>query len=170
MSYSLGSKVRLFSLYEPILNGVSAEKNIRKEFVNRWMAPGDELNTNVPVILSPSDPDYFSSLVHFSSVTSSDISHIQQFANSVWDMYDKSDIRVVSGNYLKCSSLSLRYTLNTEWLRKTPFSNVQLSLNSMNLFTVSAKALKGQDPSQAGFAKPNLLVRPSYTFQLNVTF
>ena len=89
MSYSLGSKVRLFSLYEPILNGVSAEKNIRKEFVNRWMAPGDELNTNVPVILSPSDPDYFSSLVHFSSVTSSDISHIQQFANSVWDMYDK---------------------------------------------------------------------------------
>ena len=63
MSYSLGSKVRLFSLYEPILNGVSAEKNIRKEFVNRWMAPGDELNTNVPVILSPSDPDYFSSLV-----------------------------------------------------------------------------------------------------------
>lgn len=26
MSYSLGSKVRLFSLYEPILNGVSAEK------------------------------------------------------------------------------------------------------------------------------------------------
>ena len=170
MSYSLGSKVRLFSLYEPILNGVSAEKNIRKEFVNRWMAPGDELNTNVPVILSPSDPDYFSSLVHFSSVTSSDISHIQQFANSVWDMYDKSDIRVVSGNYLKCSSLSLRYTLNTEWLRKTPFSNVQLSLNSMNLFTVSAKALKGQDPSQAGFAKPNLSVRPSYTFQLNVTF
>ena len=170
MSYSLGSKVRLFSLYEPILNGVSAEKNIRKEFVNRWMAPGDELNTNVPVILSPSDPDYFSSLVHFSSVTSSDISHIQQFANSVWDMYDKSDIRVVSGNYLKCSSLSLRYTLNTEWLRKTPFSNVQLSLNSVNLFTVSAKALKGQDPSQAGFAKPNLSVRPSYTFQLNVTF
>ena len=80
-------------------------------------------------------------------------------------MYDKSDIRVVSGNYLKCSSLSLRYTLNTEWLRKTPFSNVQLSLNSMNLFTVSAKAL-----SQAGFAKPNLSVRPSYTFQLNVTF
>jgi len=40
----------------------------------------------------------------------------------------------------------------------------------MNLFTVSAKALKGQDPSQAGFAKPNLSVRPSYTFQLNVTF
>ena len=37
-------------------------------------------------------------------------------------------------------------------------------------FTVSAKALKGQDPSQAGFAKPNLSVRPSYTFQLNVTF
>ncbi len=170
MSYSLGSKVRLFSLYAPILQGVSAENNIRKEFTRRWIAPGDERTTDIPAILSPSDPDYLAYLTHFSSTVSSDVSHIQKFASNVWDMYDKSDIRVVSGNYLKCSSLSLRYTLSSKWLKKTPFSNVQLSLNSMNLFTISAKALKGQDPSQAGFAKPNLSVRPSYTFQLNVSF
>lgn len=40
MSYSLGSKVRLFGLYAPIISGVRADKNVRKEFVNRWMAPG----------------------------------------------------------------------------------------------------------------------------------
>jgi aminoglycoside phosphotransferase (APT) family kinase protein len=34
----------------------------------------------------------------------------------------------------------------------------------------TAKALKGQDPSQAGFAKPNLSVRPNYTIGLNVSF
>ena len=33
-----------------------------------------------------------------------------------------------------------------------------------------AKALKGQDPSQAGFDKPNLSVRPTYTLGLNVSF
>ena len=133
------------------------------------MAPGDEKYTNVPVIMSPSDPDYLGYQSHFSTYLP-DVTHIEKFANNVWDMYDKSDIRVVSGNYLKCSSFSLRYTLNPDWLKKTPFSNVQISLNSMNLFTWSAKALKGQDPSQAGFAKPNLSLRPSYTFQLNVTF
>ncbi len=169
MSYSLGSKVRLFGLYAPIISGVRADKNVRKEFVNRWMAPGDEKNTNIPAILSPSNPDYNTYYSHFSTL-SAQLTSIEKFANSVWDMYDKSDLRVVSGNYLKCSSLSLRYTLNSEWLKKTPFSNVQLSLNTMNLFTWSAKALKGQDPSQAGFAKPNLSVRPSYTFQLNVSF
>lgn len=169
LTYNLGSKVRLFSLYEPILSGVSAEKNVRREFLDRWMVPGDEKYTNIPVIMSPSDPEYWGYLSHFSSVKP-DISHIEQFANNVWDMYDKSDLRVVSGNYLRCSSLSLRYTLNQEWLKKTPFSNVQVSLNAMNMFTWSAKELKGQDPSQAGFAKPNLSLRPSYTFQLYVTF
>ena len=85
-------------------------------------------------------------------------------------MYDKSDLRVVSGNYLRCNSMSLRYTFGKEILSHTPFQALQVSLNAMNLFTLSAKELKGQDPSQAGFAKPNLSVRPSYTLQFNVTF
>ena len=44
------------------------------------------------------------------------------------------------------------------------------SLNAMNLFTISAKELKGQDPSQAGFATPNLSIRPSYTFPFSLIF
>jgi len=169
MSYSLGSKVRLFALYSPVISGIGAEMNVRKEFVNRWMAPGDEKHTNIPVILSATDPDYIKYRSHFSAASTS-ATHIQNFASSVWDMYDKSDIRVVSGNYLKCSSMSLRYTLDPKWLKSTPFTGISLSLNAMNLFTISAKELKGQDPSQAGFDKPNLSVRPSYTFQFNVTF
>lgn len=169
MSYSLGSKVRLFPLYSPIMSGLSSEINARKEFLNRWQVPGDETKTNVPVIMSPGDPSYSQHQSHFStSITTA--SHIQDFANNTWDMYDKSNIRVVSGDYLKCSSMSLRYTFDPEFLSKTPFRNIQVSLNAMNLFTISAKKLKGQDPSQAGFEKPNLSVRPSYTFQFNVTF
>ena len=169
LSYSIGSKVRLFPLYSPVVSGVSSEMNVRKEFMNRWMAPGDEAHTNIPVIMSPADPEYMTYYAHFSAGPTI-ATHIQNFASNVWNMYDNSDIRVVSGNYLKCSSMTIRYNLSSELLKKTPFSNISLSLNALNLFTISAKELKGQDPSQAGFAKPNLSVRPSYTFQFNVTF
>ncbi len=169
LSYSIGSKVRLFALYAPVTSGISSETNVRKEFLNRWMAPGDEKYTDVPVIMSPSDPDYSRYFSHFSQ-SPTIASHIQAFANNIWNMYDNSNLRVVSGSYLKCSSMTIRYNFNSEWLKRTPFSNISLSLNALNLFTISAKELKGQDPSQAGFAKPNLSVRPSYTFQFNVTF
>ena len=92
------------------------------------------------------------------------------FASSLWNMYDNSDIRVVSGNYLKMQSLTLRYSLQPRLLKKTPFSSASVSFSTQNLFTLSAKALKGQDPSQAGFAKPNLSIRPNYTLGLNVSF
>ena len=76
----------------------------------------------------------------------------------------------VSGNYLKMQTLTLRYSLQPKLLKKTPFSSASVSFSTQNLFTISAKALKGQDPSQAGFAKPNLSVRPNYTIGLNVSF
>lgn len=85
-------------------------------------------------------------------------------------MYDNSDFRVVSGNYLKCSSLSLRYNFTQDLLKRTPFSDASLSLNALNLFTISARELKGQHPSQQGFAAINMSIRPSYSFQLSVTF
>lgn len=165
-TYSIGGKVRLFKLYDPIISGVSSASNVRKEFINRWRVPGDELRTDVPVIMSPSNSEYQKYRAHFSSNNQK----IKQFAQSVWNMYDLSDKRVVSASYLKCSSVSLRYVLDAKFLRKTPFSSLSLSLNALNLFTVSAKGLKGQEPTQSGFDKPNLSVRPSYTLQFGVTF
>lgn len=55
LSYSIGSKIRLFRLYpnQGVVNG--PEQNLRRELVNRWRRPGDELNTNVPGILSGRD-------------------------------------------------------------------------------------------------------------------
>ena len=85
-------------------------------------------------------------------------------------MYDNSDLRVVSGNYLRCSSLSLRYNFEPEFLEKTPFSNASISLSALNLFTISARELKGQHPSQQGFDAISMSVRPSYSLQFSVTF
>ena len=169
LAYSLGSKVRLFEMYGPILRGITSVENVRKEFVDRWMVPGDELRTNYPVILSPLDPLYDQYYYHYSA-QSGNGGLPGPIANSIWQMYDDSDLRVVSGNYLKMQSLSLRYDIPTKILEKTPLSQVSVSFSSQNLFTISAKELKGQDPSQAGFSEPNLSVRPQYTIGVNLSF
>ena len=167
LSYSLGSKVRLFALYSPVISGVSSDKNVRKEFVDRWQVPGDEKWTNIPALISRSDANFNNYNTHWSQEQGN---KTKVFANSLWDMYDNSDIRVVSGDYLKLSSLTLSYSLQKSLLKKTPFSSASISFSTQNLFTIAAKELKGQDPSQAGFSKPNLSIRPTYTFGLNVAF
>lgn len=151
-------------MYESINDGVSSINNVRKEFVNRWMVPGDEKRTDYPVLLSPSDPNYSKYRSHWSVDT--DI----PFAENIWRMYDKSNVRVVSGNYLKLQSLNLRYNFSRKVLKKTPFSSLSVSFATQNLFTISSKALKGQAPTQSGFADPQLSERPTYTFNVNVSF
>lgn len=169
LAYSLGSKVRLFDMYNPILSGITSVENVRKEFKDRWLVPGDELRTNYPVLLSPSDPRFNELRYHWSAT--GDRGGLKgPFADNIWQMYDKSDLRVVSGNYLKLQSLTLRYTAPRKWFSNTPVSSASFSFSTQNLFTISAKALKGQDPSQAGFSKPNLSVRPSYTVGISVSF
>lgn len=128
---------------------------------------GDETHSNIPAIINRSDDmwSYYNS--HWSHEPGN---KTKAFANSLWDMYDNSDIRVVSGNYLKMQTLTLRYYFPERVLKSTPFSSASVHFSTQNLFTISAKALKGQDPSQAGFAKPNLSIRPNYTIGLNVSF
>ncbi len=167
LAYSLGSKVRLFALYSPIIDGVSAENNVRKEFTDRWQVTGDERRTNVPAIINRSDAMFTLYNTHWSA---DQLNKVKPFARSLWDMYDHSDIRVVSGNYLKMQSLTFRYSFQPKLLKKLSLSSASVSFSTQNLFTISAKALKGQDPSQAGFAKPNLSIRPNYTLGLNVSF
>lgn len=167
MTYSLGSKVRLFPMYAPVAGGIKAETNIRKEFVDRWQTPGDETQTNIPAIISPSNSLFTQYSNHYSTTRNS---KIPTFASSIWDMYDNSIQRVVSGNFLKMTSLSMRYTLKPAQLKRTPFSAAAVSVNTQNLFTIGAKELRGQDPSQAGFANASLSIRPAYTLQFNVSF
>ena len=95
---------------------------------------------------------------------------IQPIAVSPWDMYDYGNHRVVSGNYLKCSNLSLTYEFKEEVLKRLRLSRLDLTLSATNLFTVSAKELKGQTPTQGGFAAIQLSDRPTYTFGLTVSF
>ncbi|WP_303032938.1 SusC/RagA family TonB-linked outer membrane protein [Bacteroides acidifaciens] len=170
-NYRIGSKIRLFNLYDPISKGISSDKNVRKEFLNRWMKPGDEKHTNIPVLLSPSDPNYESTMSHWCLTASAKVNEkIPAFAGNTWSMYDNSDLRVVSGNYLQLSNLVFSYDFRPEQLKETFIKALRMSLSTTNVFTIASKKLDGQDPTQAGFAGVSMSTRPSYTFNINISF
>lgn len=85
-------------------------------------------------------------------------------------MYDLSDLRVVSGDYLKLSNLSLSYNFAQALLRNTPIKSLRLDFSVTNVFTLASSKLNGQSPTQAGFASVNLSDRPAYTLGLNISF
>lgn len=170
-NYSLGNKIRRFALYKDILDGVSSENNVRKEFTQRWLKPGDEKYTSYPSLISPSDPVWGENRYHWSGLTPVSTQGFKPFAHNYWMMYDYSDARVVSGSYLRLSQVALRYQFPSRLLKSTPFTNVSLDASVSNVFTIKSPELEGQDPTQTGFSVQTALsLRPSYTFGLRVTF
>ena len=156
LAYSLGSKVRLFKLFDS--NTFLPENNVRREFVKRWRKTGDEKNTVIPA------PNCY--LTHYSSSGEK----LPTIANNSLDMYNYSDIRVVSGNYLKCSTMSLTYEFPMEKLERIKLSRLALNLSATNVFTICSNKLKGQAPQQSGFAEIQLTDRPTYTVGVSVSF
>lgn len=161
--YSLGAKTRLFRMFNKSL---SPENNVHRDFLKRWQKPGDEQHTNIPALISISSDNYYNYLSHYSS----QFNNIETFATDLWTMYDYSDIRVVSANYLKCSSLSLTYELGQKLLERTSLSRVAITLSGTNLFTICSSKLNGQTPTQGGFSEIQLSDRPTYSLGLTVSF
>ena len=92
--------------------------------------------------------------------------NIQDFATDYYQMYDYSDIRVVSANYLKCTNIGLNYSVNVD---ATRLSLCELSLSVSNPFIWASKELKGQTPVQSGFTEIQLSERPMFTFGISLT-
>lgn len=178
LSYSLGSKIRLLKLYPNISsdNGTMAPnpmQNLRREYLDRWRYPGDEEHTNIPGILSNSEflqtmdtQPWWKKAAYNSSVSRKVI------GENIWQMYDYSSARVVSGNYLKIQNISLRYNVPDGICEKLRMKSAYVSLSGTNLYTFASKKLKGQDPStQTGNSDMiQISVRPTYAFSLNITF
>lgn len=71
-------------------------------------------------------------------------------AYKIYSMYDNSDIRVVSGNYIKLQSLSLRYVFKQDVCKQLGIKSAYVSFSGTNLFTIAHKDLRGQDVTQSG--------------------
>jgi TonB-linked SusC/RagA family outer membrane protein len=174
MTYSLGAKVRLTKLYTGSTGSMKLyrtaapmpEESVSSLLVNRWRKPGDEAFTNIPALLS--SWDYKNTLTHWS--TSQQLNSFQ-YADNIWQMYDNSDLRTASGNFLKLKTLNLRYQLPAKALGRTGIKNAALSLSGTNLYTLASKKLQGQDPEQTGFNDNiQLSARPSFSFGVDLSF
>lgn len=168
--YNIGAKTRLFRIFDGVNgSGYSSEINVNRDLMNRWMKPGDELHTNIPAIIGQGNPAYYYYNQHFGQ--GNDIvwkgAHI---ADNAWQMYDYSDVRVVSADYLKLSTLSLTYEFNRQQLSKMGLERLALTASGYNLKTWCDKSLRGQTPTQGGFSQVQLSDTPSFTFGVTVDF
>lgn len=180
-AYSLGAKTRLFGMYSGGVkfgeSGTSnlydagdilPQNNLSRDYLDRWMKPGDEAFTKIPAIIGNGHESYSKYQNHWSP-NMNDLG-IQTIAETYWDMYDYSDYRVVSADYLKLQTISLSYEVPENWIARFGLSRLELHASGNNLHTWCDKALKGQTPTQGGFTTIQLSDRPSYSFGLNVTF
>ena len=138
ISFKFDYKIRLDDAFDSRYTDFSS---LSKSFVNRWVVPGDELKTNIPVILDKQ-------IVEGSNT---DLLY-------AYDLYNKSTARVADGSYVRLKSVRLSYNIPATWLQRIGATNASLSVEGQNLWLLySDKKLNGQDPeffSAGGVALP----------------
>jgi len=126
ITYSMGNVVRLDPVFAVAYSDLSS---MPREFKNRWVIPGDEKITSIPVIAS---------LRQFSNV--------ENLAYS-YNAYNYCDFRVAKGDFIRMKEIALSYTFPKKWLEPIHFQNASLKLQVTNPFLIySDKKLNGQDP------------------------
>ena len=159
-SYSLGTKIRLNNLYNDSGQRLpQPQQNMNQAFVNRWKQPGDENRTDIPVLTT--DPLDMYGL---------GIDRKIKIADNGWEMYNKSDLRVASGNYLRLKNLYVRYNFSDRICHKIRAQMISVRFEATNLWLLADKKLKGQDPEQVTLGGVSTPPTSSYTLGLDITF
>ena len=149
-------------------NTIYANKNYSRDYMDRWKFPGDEQHTTLPAILTSNIDGYFEYSRLWTSFGS--FNDVYPLGDNYWDMYDYSNLRVVSADYLKMQSMSITYEFSKQLLSRIGISRLELTASAYNLFTICDPDLKGQTPTQGGFSTIQLSDRPSFSLGLNVRF
>lgn len=148
LSFKYDYKIRLNDAF---FSGYTDFSALPGELVNRWITSGDEDITNVPVIL---DSRF--------ALGGGDISQAYQ-------LYNKSSIRVASGDYIRLKNVRLTYQIPTKIVTNIGLSNASVTVEGQNLTLLySDSALRGQDPeffSSGGVSLPQPRL---FTFSLNI--
>lgn len=150
ITYSFGNVIRLDPVFS---NSYSDLDAMPKEFKNRWMLPGDEAFTNIPVIASKRQ--------------NKDIPNLSYAYNA----YNYSDARIADGGFIRMKEISLSYNFPEKWISRLKLNNLQLKVQTTNPFLIYADSkLNGQDPEffrSGGVSAP---VPKQFTFTLKFGF
>ena len=150
LTYSFGNVVRLDPCFKASYSDLTA---MPREFKNRWVVPGDEKRTTIPVIAS----------------------RTQVFNNSqlsyAYNAYNYSTERIAKGDFIRLKEISLSYDFPKNWIKSMKMSALSLKVQATNLALLYAdKKLNGQDPeffNTGGVATP---LPKQFTMTLRIGF
>ena len=150
VSASGGNKIRL----DPKFAQSYSDLNVfTSEFKNRWISPGDEALTNVPVIASGRLINEIPNLFR------------------AYNAYNFSDVRVVDGDFIRMKNISLSYSFPKLLIEDLGLNTFNLKLSTSNPFMIYSDArLNGQDPEffrSGGVSQP---ITRQFTLSLNLGF
>lgn len=152
ISFSAGNKIRLDPAYSSNYSDLSV---FPTEFKNRWLTPGDENITNIPVIPS-------TQLIQQRGVTNS---------RQTFNAYNYSSERIADGDFIRMKNITLGYSLDQDVVKKLGMNRFRLSLQTTNPFLIySDDKLAGQDPEFIRSGGVSFPITTLYTFTLNIGF
>lgn len=145
LKFSAGNVIRLSPAFK---SGYGDYNAMSKDVINRWVMPGDEKRTSIPAFI---DPVYAQQII---DGTGSQVSAVYPY-----NLYNYSDQRVVSGDYIKLSNVAFSYIFPKRFCEMLSLTNAALSVVANNIWTIySDKRLNGQDPeffASGGVALPS---------------
>ncbi|MDR1742450.1 MAG: SusC/RagA family TonB-linked outer membrane protein [Dysgonamonadaceae bacterium] len=132
ITYSFGNKVRLYPKFSRYYTDLTATP---REFNNRWMMPGDETITNIPVVLS------------YRQVYNTSTTDAYKYVRYAYSAYNYSTVRVADGGFVRVKEISLSYNVPKDFVKNIGLNSLSLKLQGTNPFLLYAdKRLNGQDP------------------------
>ena len=148
-----GNKVRLNQAYDSQYDDLTV---FTKDFTNRWINPGDEAFTNVPVIADKRLVQNYGT---------------QDQLSIAYNTYNYSDVRIADGDFVRLKNVSLSWEFPSDFKRKLGLSTFTLKGSTVNPWLIySDKKLNGQDPEFRNTGGVALPVTTQYTFAINLSF
>jgi TonB-linked SusC/RagA family outer membrane protein len=148
-----GNKVRLNPIYDDNYSDLTV---FTKDFTNRWINPGDEAYTNIPVI--------------------ADRRMIQNYQDEskslaiAYNTYNYSDVRVADGTFVRLKNVSITYEFPKDLKKKLGLTTFNLKGVSTNpLLIYSDKKLNGQDPEFSRSGGVSMPITTQYSFAINLS-
>ncbi|MGB3850225.1 MAG: SusC/RagA family TonB-linked outer membrane protein [Tunicatimonas sp.] len=142
LTYKFGYKIRLDDAFRARYTDFNS---FSQSFINRWVVPGDEEITDVPVILD----------VRF---VGNNPGTDQFVGANPYDLYNRSTVRIADGDHVRLKNVQFTYSLPNAWVKRIGANSARVSVAGQNLLLLYADArLNGQDPeffSSGGVALP----------------